>query len=74
MRLKQFLLGACALGAAAPAVATETITYSYDARGRLIQVARTGTVNNGVTTSYQFDKADNRTAKTTTGSPNPGPP
>ena len=43
-------------GLAAPATAAETITYSYDARGRLIQIARTGTVNNGVTTSYQFDK------------------
>ncbi|MEG3155149.1 hypothetical protein [Sphingomonas sp. RB1R13] len=60
--------------AGSPAVATETISYSYDARGRLIRVARTGTVNNGVSTSYQMDKADNRTAKTTTGSPNPGPP
>ena len=62
------------LASAGPALATETITYSYDARGRLIQVSRTGTVNNGVTTSYQFDKADNRTSKTTTGSPNPPPP
>lgn len=58
----------------AAAHAAETITYSYDARGRLVQVARTGTVNNGVTTSYQFDRADNRVSKTTTGSPNPGPP
>ena len=56
------------------ASATETVTYSYDARGRLIQVARTGTVNNGVTTAYQLDKADNRTSKATAGSPNPGPP
>lgn len=60
------------LGAAA--YATETITYSYDARGRLIQVARTGTVNNNVTTNYVYDKADNRQSKTTTGSPNPPPP
>ncbi len=59
---------------AAPAFAAETIAYSYDARGRLIQVARTGTVNHGVTTSYQFDKADNRTVKIATGSPNPPPP
>ena len=67
--------GALLFGAGAgPALANETITYSYDARGRLIQVARTGTVNNGVTTSYQFDKADNRTSKTTTGSTNPPPP
>ena len=54
--------------------AAETITYVYDARGRLVQVIRTGTVSNGVTTSYTIDKADNRTNKTTTGSPNPPPP
>jgi YD repeat-containing protein len=60
------------LGAAA--YAAETINYSYDARGRLIQVARTGTVNNNVTTNYSYDKADNRQNKTTTGSPNPPPP
>lgn len=59
---------------AAAANAAETITYSYDARGRLAQVARTGTVNNGVTTAYQFDRADNRTATTTTGlAPSAGP-
>ena len=52
----------------------ETITYSYDARGRLIQVARTGAVNNNVTTNYAYDKADNRSSKATTGSPNPPPP
>jgi hypothetical protein len=57
-----------------PASAAETVTYVYDARGRLVQVVRTGTVNNGVTTAYQIDKADNRTNKTTTGSPNPPPP
>ena len=57
-----------------PAQAAETITYTYDARGRLVQVVRTGTVNNGVTTTYSQDKADNRTNKTTTGSPNPPPP
>lgn len=54
--------------------AAETITYTYDARGRVVQVIRTGTVNNGVTTVYTIDKADNRTNKTTTGSPNPPPP
>jgi YD repeat-containing protein len=59
---------------AVPASAAETITYTYDARGRLVQVQRTGTVNNGVNTTYQIDKADNRTNKTTTGSPNPPPP
>lgn len=63
-----------ALALATPAAAAETITYTYDARGRVVQVARTGTVNNGVTTGYTNDKADNRTNKTTTGSPNPPPP
>jgi hypothetical protein len=55
-------------------MAAETISYSYDARGRLVRVARSGTVNNGVTTTHQYDRADNRVVKTTSGSPNPGPP
>ena len=60
------------LGAAA--YASETITYKYDARGRLIEVNRQGSVNNNVVTNYAYDKADNRTSKTTTGSPNGPPP
>jgi RHS Repeat len=51
---------ASALGAVA-AWATETITYTYDARGRLVKVVRTGSVNNNVSASYSYDKADNRT-------------
>jgi hypothetical protein len=38
--------------------AAETITYTYDARGRVVQVARTGSVNNK-TTTYVYDKAHN---------------
>lgn len=53
---------------ATSASATETITYKYDARGRLVQVIRSGNVNNGVTATYTHDKADNRKNKTTTGS------
>ena len=56
------------------AFAAETITYKYDARGRLVRVERTGSVNNNVNTNYTIDKADNRTNKTTTGSANPPPP
>jgi YD repeat-containing protein len=67
-------LAALILGTAASAEAAETITYQYDARGRLVQVSRSGSVNNGVNTSYAHDKANNRTGKTTTGSPNPPPP
>ena len=55
------------LGAAA--YAAETITYKYDARGRLVQVNHTGTVNNNVVTNYVYDKADNRALKNTTGAP-----
>ena len=60
--------------AASAAIAAETIVYRYDARGRLVKVERSGTVNNNVVTNYTLDKADNRTVKTTTGSPNPPPP
>jgi len=51
------------------AFAAETITYTYDARGRLKQVTHSGTVNNGVSTTYTHDKANNRTNKTTAGAP-----
>lgn len=67
-------IGIAGAVAASPGIASETINYSYDARGRLIQVSRSGTINNGVVTNYAYDKADNRTSKTTSGSPNPGPP
>jgi hypothetical protein len=56
-----------------PAIAAETIAYSYDAKGRLVKVVRTGTVNNNVTVDYEHDKADNRTRLKVTGSPNPPP-
>ena len=74
--MRAFVFFALLIVLGAAAYAAETITYSYDARGRLKQVARSGTppVNNGVTTNYTLDKADNRTNKTTTGSPNPPPP
>ena len=48
------------------ASAAETITYAYDARGRLIKVVHTGTVNNNTQTCYKLDKADNRTSVQTT--------
>ena len=54
--------------------AGETVTYTYDAKGRLVKVVHTGTVNNNVQTTYTHDKADNRKNTTTTGSPNSSPP
>jgi YD repeat-containing protein len=58
------------LTAGAAATANETISYTYDARGRLVQVKHSGTVNNNVTANYQYDKADNRT-NVNVASPNP---
>jgi YD repeat-containing protein len=66
------LLGGLAVGAAIAgsiASATETITYTYDAKGRLVKVAHTGTVNNNVTANYTFDDADNRKTMNVTGAP-----
>ncbi len=40
--------------------AQETITYIRDALGQLVKVARAGTVNNGATACYSFDRAGNR--------------
>ena len=71
-RTHRIALLATMLAIAAAAVATETITYSYDARGRLVKVERTGTVNDNVSTNYSYDKADNRT-NVNTASPNPPP-
>jgi uncharacterized protein involved in exopolysaccharide biosynthesis len=73
-RWELLAVGSAIAAASAAALATETVDYRYDARGRLVRVERSGTVNNNVATNYTFDKADNRTAKTTTGSPNPPPP
>ena len=41
--------------------ASETVNYTYDARGRLVKVERSGSVNNNVKADYTYDKADNRT-------------
>ena len=69
-RRKEKILIALVIAAlAATAMASETINYSYDARGRLVQVRHSGSVNNNITSNYQYDKADNRTLKNTTGAP-----
>ena len=61
-RLKEKLLIAFAIaGLTATAMASETINYSYDARGRLVKVEHSGSVNNNVSANYTYDKANNRT-------------
>lgn len=47
--------------------ASETITYTYDAKGRLIKVEHSGSVNNGLVANYTFDHADNRDTVTVNG-------
>lgn len=69
-RIKCAALIALGLGLASAAWASETISYTYDAKGRLVKVVHTGSVNNNVQTTYTHDKADNRKNTTTTGSPN----
>jgi hypothetical protein len=72
MRCKTVLLASIAVSL--PSHAAETITYNYDAKGRLVKVVRTGTVNNNVTYQYVHDKANNRKKVKVTNSPNPAPP
>jgi hypothetical protein len=51
-------------------IAGETIAYSYDAKGRLVKVSRTGTVNNGAQLQFSYDKANNRKSRVVTGGAN----
>jgi YD repeat-containing protein len=60
-RFVKVAFGLAALAVAAAAIASETITHTYNARGRLVKVERAGTVNNNVKVEYKYDKADNRT-------------
>ena len=54
--------------------ATETVTYTYDAQGRLVQSVISGTVNNGQSTSTTFDAANNRTNYSVSVAGAPPPP
>lgn len=77
VRLKTIMTIACGALAAAAGIAalsgtagaSETINYTYDAKGRLILVAHSGTVNNGVVANYTLDHADNRKNIKVTGAP-----
>jgi len=56
-------------GSVGPTHAAETVTYTYDALGRLVAVVHSGTVNNGVQVTYQYDAKGNRIAVVVTGAP-----
>lgn len=66
MRAKHIIAAALALLPAA-AFAGETITYTYDAKGRLTNVAHAGGPANGLSSTYTFDAADNRATSQVTG-------
>lgn len=63
-----------ALALASAAEAGETVTFSYDALGRLTATASSGTVNNGVATGIAYDPAGNRSAYNVSGAGSSGGP
>lgn len=63
------LLAFLAAVAAPVAAHAETVTYTYDAKGRVVGVSRSGGPLNGTSTTYTYDKADNRTNVTVANSP-----
>lgn len=72
--MRRILLAVAFVAVMPVASAAETIIYTYDAKGRLVKVERSGTVNNGVKAEYTHDKSNNRTNVKVTGSPNSTPP
>lgn len=69
---KWFVAPAMVLALAPPANAAETVTYTYDALGRLTGVSHSGGDNSGMTQSFRYDPAGNRTQYEVTGSKNRG--
>ena len=69
-------LHALALGAfltlSAPAFSAETVTYGYDALGRLVSTTHSGGDNDGMQATLGYDAADNRTLYQVTGSKDHG--
>lgn len=52
---------------AAPVQAAESVSYTYDALGRLVATTTSGGPNSGMAMGTTFDPAGNRTAYTVTG-------
>ncbi len=68
------LLACSGLALASAAEAGETVSYDYDALGRLTATTSSGTVNNGVATGIAYDPAGNRSAYTVSGAGSSGSP
>ena len=61
--MRRYILSGCAIAAlvaSTAAIASETVTYTYDARGRLKVVAHSGGPSNGKSTSYSYDRENFR--------------
>lgn len=77
---KSAYFGTTALALAAlsqfPAIAQDTVTYTYDALGRLVATSTTGGPNGGTSVGTCFDRAGNRTrydVRTPSPAPTPTP-
>lgn len=70
MRYSRYALSVLvALMVQSSAGASETVSYSYDAQGRLVQVVHSGGPINGTQTIYTQDAASNRTRVQVAGAP-----
>jgi hypothetical protein len=68
-RITELVVIGALIAAAGIASASETITYTYDAKGRLVKVQHSGSINNNVVANYSYDRADNRTNLNVSGAP-----
>ena len=57
---KALIIGVATCAATTGVQANETVTYSYDALGRLVASTTIGGPNSGVSTGTSFDPAGNR--------------
>lgn len=75
-RKNAYLLGTalCVLAAHGAAAASDTVTYTYDALGRLVAVTTSDGPNNGQAVSTSYDPAGNRSNHSLSGSGTPPPP
>lgn len=73
-RLVNVIIGVVLVLLPAAAIAAETTSYGYDAKGRLVSVNKTGSANNGVAVTYSYDRADNRTNVVVSGAAGSTPP
>lgn len=69
--MRKICLAIALASIAGAANAQETVTYSYDALGRLVATSVSGGPNSGMSTATGFDASGNRTSYTATNSSGP---